>query len=150
VQKADLLITITGANVTKSAFVDRDIGEAYVNQHVALVRPVLPDLTEYLHLWTISPQHGRKKLSADAYGAGKPGLNLDNIRTMPVGLPPIEEQIEIVARTKALFALADRIHERVATATRQVGRSSHAVLAKAFHGELLTVDAAVSGTPGEI
>ena len=102
VQKDDLLVTITGANAAKSAFVDRDIGTAYVNQHVALARPVLQELTEYLYLWIVSPQHGRKKLAADAYGAGKPGLNLDNLRTMPIGLPSTEEQVEIVARTKAL------------------------------------------------
>ena len=36
VQIGDLLITITGANVTKTAFVTSDIGTAYVSQHVAL------------------------------------------------------------------------------------------------------------------
>lgn len=136
VQKGDLLITITGANVTKSAFVGQDIGEAYVNQHVALARPVLPELTEYMHLWVVSPEHGRKKLSSDAYGAGRPGLNLDNLRTMPVGLPPLEEQAEIVARAKALLALADRIHERVVAAAHRIERSNQAVMAKAFRGEL--------------
>jgi type I restriction enzyme S subunit len=40
VQVADLLVTVTGANVTKTALVDLDLGEAYVSQHVALVRPV--------------------------------------------------------------------------------------------------------------
>jgi type I restriction enzyme, S subunit len=137
VQKGDLLVTITGANVTKSGFVDRDIGEAYVNQHVALARPILPQLTEFLHLWLVSPEHGRKKLSTDAYGAGRPGLNLDNLRTMPVSLPPVEEQVEIITRTKALFALADRIDLQIASAARQVGRSSQAILAKAFRGGLI-------------
>jgi len=140
VQKDDLLVTITGANVTKSAFVDRDIGEAYVNQHVALVRPVLPELSEYLHLWTVSPRHGRKKLSADAYGAGKPGLNLDNIRTMPVGLPPLDEQAEIAARVRTLLTLADHVAERTVAAVHQVTRSSQAVLANAFRGDLMPVD----------
>jgi type I restriction enzyme S subunit len=141
VQRGDLLVTITGANVTKSAFVDREIGEAYVNQHVALVRPVLAELTEYLHLWIVSSQHGRKKLASDAYGAGKPGLNLDNVRTTPVGLPPLEEQIEIVTRLAKLLALADHVYERAVAATRQVERSNQAVLAKAFRGELMPVAA---------
>ena len=34
----DLLITITGANVTKSAYLKDDIGEAYVSQHVASLK----------------------------------------------------------------------------------------------------------------
>jgi type I restriction enzyme S subunit len=137
VRDGDLLVTITGANVTKSAFVARHIGEAYVNQHVALGRPILPALTEYLHLWIVSPEHGRKKLAADAYGAGKPGLNLDNLRAMPVGLPSLEEQAEIVSRVKVLLALTDRVHEKVVAATHRVDRSSQAVLANAFRGELV-------------
>ncbi len=39
IQVGDLLITITGANVTKTAFIGTNIGEAYVSQHVALARP---------------------------------------------------------------------------------------------------------------
>jgi type I restriction enzyme S subunit len=91
VTRDDLLITITGGNVTKAALVDIDIDEAYVSQHVALVRLVELTLAKYLHLWTISPANGRSQLLADAYGNGKPGLNLDNIRTMAVALPPATE-----------------------------------------------------------
>ncbi len=40
VSRGDLLITITGANVTKTAIVREYPGESYVSQHVALVRPV--------------------------------------------------------------------------------------------------------------
>lgn len=34
IKKNDILVTITGANVTKTALVDIDIHEAYVNQHI--------------------------------------------------------------------------------------------------------------------
>ena len=137
VQRGDLLVTITGANVTKAAFVDCDITEAYVNQHVALARPVLPRLSEYLHLWTVSQQHGRRKLLADAYGAGRPGLNLDNLRTMPVGLPPLDEQSEIVRRVDRLLESADVLCSRINNATRRIDRSSQAILAKAFGGDFV-------------
>ena len=40
VRQHDLLITITGANVTKTALVEKAMGDAYVSQHVALVRLV--------------------------------------------------------------------------------------------------------------
>ncbi|HEY7392209.1 MAG TPA: restriction endonuclease subunit S, partial [Bryobacteraceae bacterium] len=136
VKKYDLLITITGANVTKSALVDTELREAYVSQHVALTRPASSELSPYLYLWTVSPAHGRKKLIADAYGAGKPGLNLDNIREMPVALPPIKEQREIVRRVQLLFNLADKIERRVQAATKRADRLTQAVLAKAFRGEL--------------
>ena len=144
----DLLITITGANVTKSALVDRDLGEAYVSQHVALVRPVDTSIKDFLFFWTISPSHGRAKLLADAYGAGKPGLNLDNIREVIVALPPLAEQLEIIRRVRELFKLADAIEKRVATATAQADKLTQAILAKVFRGELVPTQAELARREG--
>ncbi|NOZ22238.1 MAG: hypothetical protein GXP25_14255, partial [Planctomycetes bacterium] len=148
VEPSDLLITITGANVTKSAWVTEDIGEAYVSQHVALVRPVLPDLAPYLYLWVISREHGRRKLERNAYGAGKPGLNLTQIREMPVALPSLAEQQEIVRRVRALFALADSIEQRVQAATKQAEALTQSVLARAFRGELVPTEADIARAEG--
>lgn len=72
----DLLITITGANVTKTALVRNDIGDAYVSQHVGLVRPIMTDTSPYIYLWIVSPANGRRVLEKLAYGAGKPERRL--------------------------------------------------------------------------
>jgi type I restriction enzyme S subunit len=148
VKCGDLLVTITGANVTKSARVDVDPGEAYVSQHVALVRPVDASVREFLYLWIISPQHGRAKLLEDAYGAGKPGLNLDNIRELIVALPPPEEQHEIVRRVEALFKLADAIEKRVEAATKRADKLTQAILGKAFRGDLVPTEAVLARAEG--
>ena len=55
-------------------------------------------------------------------------------------LPTLEEQTEIVRRVEALFALADRIEARCATARAQAQRLTPLVLAKAFRGELVPQD----------
>lgn len=136
-QQNDVLLTITGANVTKCALVDADLPEAYVSQHVALCRPALPEMSQYLHLWLTSPQHGRGVLLDVAYGAGKPGLNLDNIKEVPVALPTLTEQAEIVRRVDLLMKLADAIERRVATAHARADKLTQSILAKAFRGELV-------------
>ncbi|MDZ7831606.1 MAG: restriction endonuclease subunit S [Desulfobacterales bacterium] len=140
VQKGDILVTITGANVTKTALVDSDIGEAYVNQHVALIRPKDTGLSEYLYLWIVSPKHGRQKLLKDAYGAGKPGLNLDNIRTISVNIPPAEERELITERTRQLFQIADQLDHRYQKAKTHIDHLTQSILAKAFRGELVPQD----------
>jgi len=148
VQRDDLLITITGANVTKSARVDVDLDDAFVSQHVALVRLADPQLSEFLFRWIISPGHGRQQLQEVAYGQGKPGLNLDNIRHVEVALPPLAEQREIVRRVEALFALADKIEARVQAATARVEKITQAILAKAFRGELVPTEAQLARQEG--
>ena len=110
IQKSDILITITGANVTKTAIVDYELKQkAYVNQHVALIRPMIPELAEYLFLWIICPVYGRKYLENSAYGAGKPGLNLTNIRDLIVALPPLAEQMRIVQEVNQTFTIIDQL-----------------------------------------
>ena len=138
VEAGDILITITGANVTKSALVEVDIGKGYVSQHVAIVRPVEIHTGPFLYLWIISPNHGRAKLTDDAYGAGKPGLNLKNIKDMKIGLPGVEEQKEIVGRAKSLLEQAEKLERRVDVELARTEKMTQGILVKAFRGELVS------------
>jgi type I restriction enzyme, S subunit len=140
VRQGDLLVTITGANVTKSALVERPIGEAFVSQHVALVRLADLRLSKFLFYSIINPSDGRKQLQTAAYGQGKPGLNLDNIRDVVVAIPPLAEQQEIVRRVEALFKTADALEARYRKAKAHVDKLTQSILAKAFRGELVPQD----------
>lgn len=140
ISEGDILITITGANVTKTAYVKNALPEAYVNQHVALARLHNPNEAQFVHLWLIAPNAGRKQLEDAAYGGGKPGLNLQNIKDVEILLPPIEEQKEIVRRVEELFAWADRVETKVKAAQERIDQLTQSVLAKAFRGELVPQD----------
>ncbi len=140
VKQDDLLITITGANVTKSAHVNFEIDDAYVSQHVALLRLKPGNSSGFIFLFLISVAHGRKQLLHSAYGQGKPQLNLNNIRELQVILPPFKEQIEIVNRVNQLFSFADKIESRYLKAKAQLDKLPQSILAKAFRGELVPQD----------
>ena len=115
VVRNDLLIVITGAGVTNPALLDRDLGEAYVSQHVSLVRPSDTAMSPWLLHCLLADEGGRAELVDRAYGAGKPGLNLDNIRNLTIPLPPLAEQHRIVAKVDALMALCDQLEASLTT-----------------------------------
>jgi type I restriction enzyme S subunit len=71
---------------------------------------------------------------------GVPTLGKSFMERLPVRLPPIEEQQEIVRRVETLFAYADRLEARYTAARAQVARLTPALLAKAFRGELVPQD----------
>jgi type I restriction enzyme S subunit len=71
-----------------------------------------------------------------ASGGNQPNLNLSKVREIPIPLPSLEEQEEIVRRVEELFAFADQIEQRVKTAQQRVNHLTQAILAKAFRGEL--------------
>jgi type I restriction enzyme S subunit len=132
VAKGDLLIVITGAGVTNPALLDHDPGEAYVSQHVGLVRASDRQLSPWLLLCLMADAGGRAELVERAYGAGKPGLNLDNIRSLSIPLPPLAEQHRIVAKVDALMALCDRLEAGLAAAAVTRRRLLDALLAEAL------------------
>jgi len=140
VQAQDILITITGANVGKVARVKQPLPEAYVSQHVALVRLQNPENAPFIELYLKDIGSGRGELAELAYGGGKPGLNLSNIRDLAFVLPSQDEQTEIVRRVGQLFAFADQLEAKVASAKSRIDHLTQSILAKAFRGELVPQD----------
>ena len=66
----------------------------------------------------MAPAGGRAELVERAYGAGKPGLNLNNIRSLSIPLPPLAEQHRIVHKVDELMALCDRLGDAFALCIR--------------------------------
>lgn len=117
VQPGDLLISIT-AYLGSVAVAPEDIEEAYVSQHVSLARPnrlrALPEWLGYVVLSSI----GRTFFDLQAYGGTKVQLSLDDIRELPVPLPPKAVQRERIAsleaRMHSLNELTAHVQEHIA------------------------------------
>jgi type I restriction enzyme S subunit len=140
VQHRDLLITITGANVAKAALVDIDLSEAYVSQHVGLIRLAEPETARFVHLFTITPSGGRKRLLAAAYGAGKPGLNLDNLKELQIPLPPDSEMATLIEAVEDQFSIIDHFEADIDTKLKTAQALRQAILRHAFTGQLVPQD----------
>ena len=85
VQPGDLLISITGT-VGQVAIVSDNIGEAYISQHVALVRTNGSLPADYLVGFINHPAGGQLQIKRENYGQTKPGLNLQQIKNMIIPL----------------------------------------------------------------
>lgn len=131
VELGDLLITITGANVAKAAMVEDSLDDAYVSQHVALVRLVNREFGALIHKWLTNSHGGRALLLENSYGA-KPGLNLNNIRDLPVPVPPINEQHRIAAKVDQLMAICDQLKTRLTQARQLNGQLAVTLVEKAL------------------
>jgi type I restriction enzyme S subunit len=132
VSVGDLLVVITGAGVTNPALLQTDLGEAYVSQHVALIKPTDTALSGWLLLCLMAPLGGRAELVTRAYGAGKPGLNLDNIRSLAIPLPPLAEQRRIIAKVDGLMAICDQLETQLKTARCEASQLLQSVLHNAL------------------
>jgi type I restriction enzyme, S subunit len=142
VQVGDILVTITGANVTKTGLVASDVGAAYVSQHVALCRPVEEVLPEFLYWFLVADAAGagRRQLNEFAYGAGKPGLNLDNIRAVTLELPSPNEQHQIVRQLNSALITEERLRATIDDELMRSEALRQSILKRAFSGRLVPQD----------
>lgn len=72
--------------------------------------------------------------------AGQSGVNKAFLEKYPLFIPPLDEQTEIVRRVEQLFAFADQLEAKVASAKSRIDHLTQSILAKAFRGELVPQD----------
>jgi len=136
VETGDFLFSITG-DVGMVAIVPSIIEESYVNQHIALARPINGFSRKFIGYFFLSPLGGLGQLKSLQKGATKAGLGLDDIVNVIAPLPPLEEQEEIVRQVDKLFALADKLEEHYKNAKEKLSKLPQSILAKAFRGQLV-------------
>lgn len=140
VQRDDVLLTITGANVGKAARVEAELGEAYVSQHVALIRMVETGLAELLHLFLTAEAGGRGQLRKEAYGAGKPGLNLQQVAAVSVPLPSSLELCALLSNVAIQLEATIANEVAITVALKQSTVQRQNILRAAFAGQLVPQD----------
>lgn len=112
VHQGDLLLTITGGNVGRCAVVPELENKAYVSQHVALIRLKQPKMSEFIHYWMINAYGGRAFLARYIYG-DKPGLNLTQVGSVEVPVPPATALPQILASLRKHQTLCDELTEQL-------------------------------------
>ncbi|NBW59527.1 MAG: hypothetical protein EBR41_03035 [Crocinitomicaceae bacterium] len=138
IDTGDLLMTITGANVGKIAYIDFNIPEAYVSQSVALMKYVLKSFSPYLHYYFQSSATGAKYIGAMVYGVGRPVLSLDNMRDAPVSVCSFEEQHQIVKEIESRLSVCDKVEQSIIESLEKAKVLRQSILKKAFEGKLLS------------
>jgi type I restriction enzyme S subunit len=118
VQRDDVLVCITGALTGNVALVDVDFpAPAYVNQHVALVRPK-PAMVHPRYLASVlHSETGRTQFKITEYGGTKQGLGLGDVKAVVVPLPAVPEQVAICAELDTRLA---RFNEAITRTEREI------------------------------
>lgn len=129
-----LLVAMYGEGKTRGQVTELGI-PATINQACAAV--VVDEAKANRAYVKLALQANYFEMRELAEGGNQPNLNLSKIKEFPLSLPGLTEQTEIVRRVELLFAYADCLEARYATARTQVGKLTPATLAKAFRGELV-------------
>jgi type I restriction enzyme S subunit len=127
-------VSIT-ADLGSIALIPGTIGEAYINQHIAMIRFNNPEQGEYM-AWYLKSDFGQKDLLRNKRGGGKLGLGLDDIRDTPVPIVSDEIAKNTVAQIESRMSVCDSIEQTVDTALQQAEAMRQSILKQAFKGRL--------------
>lgn len=137
-QGGEILLNLVGASIGRSAIAPAELRGVNVSRAIAVI-PVVHEMTDWVQLNLRGPI-GQKLIQSKTGGSAQPVLNLSEVRTLSIPLPPVPEQQEIVRRVEGLFALADKLELRLAKAQKQVDQLTPSLLARAFAGKLVPQD----------
>ena len=158
VQKGDTLLNITGSGNTtigRSALVNEDLGEAYVNQHVCIIRPHKSLVNEIFLQKSIFAF--KDELLGLSYGSTRDALTKGIIESFEIPLPPLKEQERIAgilgslddkieANTRLIQTLdslgeaATRKYLKSVQKTQKLNDIAHIVMGQSPKGETLNTE----------
>jgi type I restriction enzyme, S subunit len=149
-EPGDLLFNRTNSPelVGKTAVFESGITAVFASYLVRLRADKNLMLSKLISLWINSPWGKEWARTVKTDGVSQSNINASKLGEMPLPLPPLAEQQEIVRRVEAMFQLADAIEAKVAAGAHRADQLTQAILAKAFRGELVPTEAELARRAG--
>ncbi|WKV84651.1 restriction endonuclease subunit S [Pseudomonas sp. B24_DOA] len=137
-EKDDILLSVM-ATIGRAAITPESLVGGNVNRAIAVIKLGHEITSEFAFFQIMSPQF-QSAFVEKQLGSAQKRINLSDLREFIVPLPEISEQHEVVRRIQQLFAFADQLEARVASATIYIDNLTQSILSKAFSGKLVPQD----------
>ena len=135
----DLLFSIT-AEIGMLGLIPANFEEAYINQHVGLIRFLKEAQTKYFPYILMS------EFCRDQYYTVQSGMKnsfrLDNIQNILIPVPPLSEQIRIAKKLSSIWTHVQQIDVESETASDIISKAKSKILDLAIRGQLVPQDPA--------
>lgn len=126
--------------IGRVAMWDGSIPGCVHQNHIIKVRFADPLLSAICLRWLLSPVGRRCIEAAASSSSGLHTLSLSKVRSLPVPLPPADEQAVLLRELEEALARLPRISGVVRDVANRLSDLDAAILAKAFRGELVPQD----------
>jgi type I restriction enzyme, S subunit len=136
----DVLMNIVGPPLGKVSIVPKDFPEWNINQAIAIFRSKSIVFNKYILNYLIFNKTINWCIQHSKATSGQFNLTLKICQDIPIPIPSLEEQKEIVKRVEKSFQAIDRLEQEYQKAMKFLDRLEQSTLAKAFRGEIVPQD----------
>jgi type I restriction enzyme S subunit len=134
IEAGDVLLTIV-ASIGRSAIVPEIIKEKFtIQRSVALIKPcIIPG--KYL-MYAFQAPFFQKLMEQEAKGTAQKGIYLGTLKALPIPIPPLNEQYQIVEKLEEIFSELQEANQSLEKAQKILSVYEYVVLKLAFEGTL--------------
>lgn len=134
----EVLLTLVGT-IGRTAVVPPELAGANTARAVGVI-PLTPSVRpRWVELWFRNPAQ-IARLTAAAHEVARKTLNLEDVRSAPIALPPLAEQDRILSEVEAALSIVDDVAFQVDQAEHRAYRLRQSILKRAFEGRLVAQD----------
>lgn len=119
--------------IGRCAIWDGRVPDCVYQNHLMRVRPIVTKTSDYIALYLNSPSGIDEMKRLAVTSSGLYNLSVGKIRSIPVPLPPLHEQIRIIQKVDELTALCDQLKERLNQASETRNQLAEAVVQGALN-----------------
>jgi type I restriction enzyme S subunit len=138
----DVVIAALGATLPRACIIPEYVGPAIVKADCIRFRPQA-ELADARYLNAALNSDILKRIAAKiVHGIGRPRLNQQEIKSLPIPLPPLAEQQRIVAEVERRLSVVEGVAAAIEANLKRAERLRQAILKRAFAGRLVPQDPA--------
>lgn len=136
----DVLMNIVGPPLGQVSIVPDDYDEWNINQAIAIFRAIPGVLPRFIAACLLSATTRTWFKARAKTTAGQTNLTLELCRELPTPLPPVKEQVEIIAILEAALSAAKEQEAAIVRGLQQSAAQRKNILKAAFAGQLVPQD----------
>lgn len=132
----DLVIGALGDSLPRACIIPDYVGQAIVKADCMRFKPH-PNvaLSHYLRT-ALNSDVVKKQAKKIIHGIGRPRLNQTEVKSLPIPLPPINEQTRIVIEVERRLSVIQELEKSIDDNLKRADRLRQAILQRAFEGRL--------------
>jgi type I restriction enzyme S subunit len=129
----DIVIAGFGENPPRSCIIPESLGAAIVKADCIRFKPHSSVIPKYMNA-ALNSDPVRKRTKGMVHGVGRPRLNLGEIKSIVLPLPPAAEQTRIAMEVERRLSVVEELEATIASSLQRATRLRQSILQSAFRG----------------
>jgi type I restriction enzyme, S subunit len=140
VYSGDIVVRSLGLPSPTACMIPDWVGDAIVKADCFRYKVAEPFVNPKYVMHALNSPSTQKRTETLVHGVGRPRLNLNEVKSIPLPLPPFQEQTTIADEVESRFSIMDEVSSIIDANLKRIKALRRSILRRAFQGKLIPQD----------